>query len=152
MHEVTLHADGSYDPRTGRGGWAAILSTANERKEFYGGATDTSNNRMEVTAILEGLSRLEQPSQVVVVTDSQLAIGWLAQGWKRREPAIRDLLESIERIVRTRGHRVQYRWVRGHSGDVSNERCDRLAAHARLGRRRMEPTKSSVRALCSRGR
>lgn len=132
MEIIKLTTDGSCNPMTRIGGWAAILEGAQgKRVELSGRVLDSTNNLMELTALLEGITALETPSCVTVVTDSQLVIGWLEGGWKRREPGVRALLERIEAKVSAGKHRLNFHWVKGHAGHADNVRCDHLARAAR---------------------
>ena len=86
---------------------------------------------MELTAVLEGLKHIKQPGRVIVVTDSQNVIGWLSQGWKRKDADVCKLVSEIERIAQTRGHTLMFEKVRGHTGHTFNERCHLLVEKAR---------------------
>jgi len=137
---AVLHADGACSGNPGPGGWAFILQAAGIRTEKSGGFRRTTNNRMEITAVLEGLKALEEPSRVDVYTDSQYVVNamnqgwaarWQALGWKRnrKEKALNpdlweDLLELCDR------HDVAFHWTKGHVGHPENERCDRLSKKA----------------------
>lgn len=137
--DFTIYTDGGADPNPGPGGWGAVLlSPGGERRELSGGAAQTTNNRMELTAAIEALGALEQPAQVVLYTDSQyLKQGitswlpaWKRAGWKRKGGALKnvDLWQALAHQVAR--HRVDWRWVKGHSGDRWNERADALASAA----------------------
>ncbi len=137
MKEVTLFTDGACSGNPGPGGWGAILSFGGREKELSGGERETTNNRMELTAVIEGLSALREPCRVTVVTDSQYvyngmtkgwAVGWRARGWKKadKSPALNpDLWEKL--LALSEEHTLNFEWVRGHNGHPENERCDRLA-------------------------
>lgn len=133
---VAIWTDGACSGNPGPGGWGAILVWNGVEKELTGGAADTTNNRMEMTAAVEALSALKRPSAVELHTDSEyLRNGitkWLA-GWKRRgwrtadgKPVKNvDLWQALEAAMAP--HRVVWHWVRGHAGDEMNERADALA-------------------------
>ncbi|MGE4470935.1 MAG: ribonuclease HI [Desulfovibrio sp.] len=135
--EVTIYTDGSCLGNPGPGGWAAVLLCADQRKELAGGFARTTNNRMELRAVIEALTALTRPCNVTLHTDSQyvrnaLTKGWL-QGWKKngwktaaKKPVKnQDLWRALMPLVEK--HQVDFRWVRGHAGDPENERCDVLA-------------------------
>ena len=137
---VTIHTDGSCLGNPGPGGYGVILETLGNRKELSGGYARTTNNRMELLAAITGLEALNQPCRVVLYSDSRYVIdgmdkGWAARwrknGWMRnkREPAVNpDLWQRLLDLCDE--HTVEFRWVRGHSGNADNERCDRLAREA----------------------
>lgn len=133
---VQLFTDGACSGNPGPGGWGAILRFHGVEKELLGGETPTTNNRMEMTAVIEGLNALSRPCVVEVYTDSEYVKkgmtewlrGWKARGWKtadkkpvKNEDLWRQLDEAASR------HRVSWHWVRGHSGHPENERADELA-------------------------
>ena len=137
MKKVYLYTDGSCRRNPGPGGWGAILRYNNKELEISGGAADTTNNRMELLAVIEGLSRLKEPCEVELCTDSKyvadgLSKGW-AEGWKKRgwkkadkSPALNpDLWDRLLTLYNT--HDVKIVWVKGHAGPPENERCDALA-------------------------
>ena len=135
--EVLLYCDGACSGNPGPGGWGALLRYGEHERALSGGAADTTNNRMELTALLEGLRALKEPCTVRVVTDSQYvanginkgwARGWQRNGWRKsdKKPALNaDLWEAL--LAEIGRHEVTVRWVRGHSGHPENERCDRMA-------------------------
>ena len=137
MKKVYLYTDGSCRRNPGPGGWGAILRYNNKELEISGGAADTTNNRMELLAVIEGLSRLKEPCEVVLTSDSKYlvdavnkkwAVGWRQKGWKKSDgkPALNiDLWERLLDLLDM--HRVTLIWVKGHAGHPYNERCDRLA-------------------------
>lgn len=142
--EVQLFTDGACSGNPGPGGWAFILRHPVSGKEIErsGGEANTTNNRMELTAVVEGLSALKRPSSVELLTDS-VYVGkglseWLAKwkknGWRRRDGKRwvdvknDDLWRKLDELLAT--HRVRYTWVAGHSGHDENERCDELAVAA----------------------
>lgn len=136
---VEIFCDGACSGNPGPGGWGTILRCGGVEKELSGGESPTTNNRMELTAAIEGLSALKRPCRVVLTTDSQYLVkgmtewmnGWLKRGWinSKREPVVnRDLWEKLNKLVAI--HSVEWRWVRGHDGHAENERCDELARSA----------------------
>lgn len=133
---VILTTDGSCKPNPGSGGWGCILRYTNGggrevTKELSGGERDTTNNRMEMTAVIQGLAALKRPCRVTVVTDSQIVVGGMT-GWKRNRNV--DLWKRLDEIASR--HAIEWRYVRGHAGHADNERCDELASReARLARR-----------------
>jgi ribonuclease HI len=140
VKEVALHTDGSCFINPGPGGWAAILVYGEHERELSGGDPETTNNRMELLAVIEGLRALKEPCRVTVYSDSQYVVkafaddwiaGWKRRGWKnaKKEPVLnRELWEIlIEEVER---HQVEWVWVQGHAGDAYNERCHELAVAA----------------------
>ena len=133
---VVIHTDGACSGNPGPGGWGAILECNGREKELFGGAPDTTNNRMELTAAIEALSALTRPSAVELHTDSQYLRqgitqwirGWKRNGWKTadKKPVKNiELWQALEALIVR--HKVDWRWVRGHSGHDLNERADALA-------------------------
>ena len=137
MKLVTLYTDGACSGNPGPGGWGAILEYRGYEKEFSGGEESTTNNRMELTAVIEGLSRLKEPCIVELYSDSKYVIdglekGWAASwrrnGWKKadKKPALNpDLWEQLLDLVAR--HDLRYHWIKGHADNPKNERCDQLA-------------------------
>ncbi|HUS57598.1 MAG TPA: ribonuclease HI [Planctomycetota bacterium] len=142
MHKVVIHTDGACRGNPGPGGWAAILQHAERQKELKGAERDTTNNRMEILAAIEGLRALKGACIVEVWTDSQyLKKGftewmpcWKANQWQRKEgkqlkPVKNvDLWQQLDRMAAI--HKVTFHWLRGHNGHPLNERCDQLAEQA----------------------
>lgn len=142
---IIIYTDGACSPNPGNGGWAAILISPghnNRRREISGGEPQTTNNRMEMTAAIEGLRALKRPCNVDLYTDSQYLrqafeknwiSKWLRNGWMttQRTPVLNDDLWKTL-IELTSMHSVAWRWVAGHAGDACNNRCDELAVQARL--------------------
>ncbi|HEX2649564.1 MAG TPA: ribonuclease HI [Burkholderiales bacterium] len=133
---VEIHADGACKGNPGRGGWGVILLSGKNRKEMFGGEALTTNNRMELTAVIEGLSALKKRSRVRVFTDSQYVQKGISEwihSWKRRgwmtadkKPVKNDdLWRRLDELAS--GHEIEWRWVKGHAGNVENERADELA-------------------------
>ena len=137
MKTVTIYTDGACSGNPGPGGWGAILIYGAHRRELSGGEATTTNNRMELTAVIQALSMLKEPCIVDLWSDSKYVIdglekGW-AKGWKRRgwkkadgSPALNPDLwaQALEQEAR---HKITYVWVKGHAGHPENERCDQLA-------------------------
>ena len=138
--EVTIYTDGACSGNPGPGGWGTILSARGVKKELSGGERSTTNNRMELTAVIRGLQALKRPCKVTVVTDSKyvadaVTLGWAkkwkAQGWMRnkKEKALNpDLWEELLTLLSI--HEVTFSWVKGHAGHPGNERCDEMAVAA----------------------
>ena len=135
---VKIYTDGACWGNPGPGGWAAILITPGHRKEINGAEPQTTNNRMEITAALEGLKALNQPSVVQLFTDSSYLVnaatawipGWKARGWKRKDGVLlnADLWQELDREMAR--HEINWTWVKGHAGNRYNERADELANRA----------------------
>lgn len=137
MKHVDIYTDGACRGNPGVGGWGAILVYNGIEKELSGGERETTNNRMELTAVIEALANLKEPCEVTLCSDSKyvidaLQLGW-AEGWKKRgwmkadkKPALNpDLWEKLLALVSK--HKLSYVWVKGHEGHPYNERCDALA-------------------------
>ena len=133
---ITIYTDGSCKGNPGPGGWGAWLSIGGHEKELWGGETLTTNNRMELTAVIEALSAIKRQSSVVIHTDSEYVRqgitawihNWKKRGWKTAQgkPVKNiDLWQRLDAVATT--HVVQWRWVKGHAGDPGNERADGLA-------------------------
>ena len=141
MKSVTLITDGSCLGNPGPGGWAALLRYGEHSRELSGADPETTNNRMEMTAVLEGLSTLREPCRVTIEVDSEYVkkgiTEWMA-GWKRRswktvtkQPVKnQDLWRRLDEAVAR--HDVKWRWVKAHAGHADNNRCDELARAAAL--------------------
>ena len=136
---VRLYTDGSCHGNPGPGGWAAILEYGQQRRELSGNDRETTNNRMEMMAVLEGLRALKESCTVEVWTDSRYVVdgmtswlaGWKARSWKTasRQPVKNeDLWRALD--AESGRHTVSWNWVKGHAGHEQNERCDRLANEA----------------------
>ena len=133
---VYLFTDGACKGNPGAGGWGVLLRYGTHEKELFGGEAQTTNNRMELTAVLSGLKTLNRPCDVVICTDSQYVKNgmeswihnWKKNGWKTagRQPVKNaDLWQQLDEQVAR--HRVRWQWVKGHAGHVENERADALA-------------------------
>ena len=133
---IEIYTDGACSGNPGPGGWGAILRKGTVEKELFGGAVATTNNRMEMTAVIEALRALKQPVAARVHTDSQYVQkgisewihGWKRRGWKTagREPVKNeDLWRELDRLAAA--HTIEWVWVRGHAGHPENERADALA-------------------------
>lgn len=140
MKKVCIYTDGACSGNPGPGGWAAILSCLGREKELSGGERETTNNRMELRAVIEALSALKEPCEVELWTDSQYIAraineGWLAgwkrRGWRRKEGELKnpELWQRLDALLGE--HRVTVNWLRGHDGQEQNERCDALAVAER---------------------
>lgn len=136
MKEVKIYTDGACRGNPGRGGWGAILVYGRFEKELSGGDAETTNNRMELTAAIEGLAALKEPCRVTLYSDSKYLVdaylqgwveSWRAAGWRRGKETLKnpDLWEKLYSL--TEIHEVEFVWVKGHAGHDYNERCDRLA-------------------------
>ena len=135
---LTAHTDGACSGNPGPGGWGVVFSNVQGIivSEHSGHAPATTNNRMETTAVREAVKLTPPGIALEIATDSLNVIGWLSQGWKRKEPNNATLCREIDSLILTHketGGRVSFRHVRGHQGDVLNERADRLATDAAKG-------------------
>ena len=140
MKKVELFTDGACSGNPGPGGWGAVLRFHGKEKELSGGDPQTTNNRMELTAVIEGLAALKEPCEVTLTSDSKYVLdallkgwvySWKKNGWKKadKKPALNvDLWERLLELLEV--HKVDYRWVHGHQGHPENERCDALAVAA----------------------
>ena len=134
--QVVMYTDGACKGNPGVGGWGVSLHYGPHRKELFGGEAETTNNRMELTAAIEGLKQLKQACKVTIYTDSKYVMqgmeewlaGWKARGWKTasKSPVKNvDLWQQLDELVGK--HEVTWQWVKGHVGDEGNERADELA-------------------------
>lgn len=139
MKTVYIYTDGACSGNPGAGGWGAILKYRGAEKELSGAEKMTTNNRMELTAVISALSALKEPCKAIITTDSKYVVdgitkGW-AKSWKRngwiksdKKPALNpDLWEELLRLCEM--HKVEFVWVKGHAGHPENERCDQLAVN-----------------------
>ena len=136
MKSVTIYTDGACSGNPGPGGWGAILRYGDRKKEMSGGAAETTNNRMELTGVIEALSALKEPCHVSLYTDSQYIANainegwlksWIAHNWKRKTGPVKnaDLWKRIVELFEK--HQVEIHWVKGHAENEYNNRCDQLA-------------------------
>ncbi len=135
-HPVDIYADGACKGNPGPGGWGVLLLAGGHERELCGGEAMTTNNRMELTAVIEALSALTRRSRVRVYTDSQYVQkgisewihGWKRRGWltaDRKPVKNADLWRRLDEVAR--GHEIEWHWVKGHAGHAENERADALA-------------------------
>ena len=137
MKSVTIYTDGACSGNPGPGGWGAILRYRNIERAISGGEAETTNNRMELTAVLRAFSLLKEPCEVTLCSDSKyvmdgLSKGW-AESWRRngwrksdKKPALNaDLWQQLLEAVQP--HKIHYQWIKGHAGHPENERCDAMA-------------------------
>ena len=137
MKKVNIYTDGACKGNPGPGGWGAILVYKGIEREMSGGDASTTNNRMELTAVIEALEALKEPCEVELCSDSRYvldaltkgwAVSWRANGWKKadKKPALNS--ELWDRLLTlTERHKMSYVWVKGHEGHPYNERCDAMA-------------------------
>lgn len=137
---IVIYTDGSCldnGKENACGGWAAILTCGNHRREIYGGEVGTKNNRMELKAAIEAVKLIKVPAEITIVTDSQYVCRcfssmreWYNSGWKTKsgaKPKNLDLLQELMEIGKAGHHKFHFQYVQGHSGHPENERCDALA-------------------------
>lgn len=141
MKTVEIFTDGACSGNPGPGGWGAILRYGTVEKELSDGAADTTNNRMELSGVIQALKALKEPCHVILTTDSKYVCdsvnkkwvyGWKAKGWIKsdKKPALNvDLWEQLLPLLER--HEVEFVWVKGHAGHPENERCDQLAVMER---------------------
>lgn len=137
MKNVSIYTDGACSGNPGKGGWGAVLVYNGKEKELSGGNPETTNNRMELTAVIKALEALNEPCNVTLTTDSKYVCdavnkgwvySWMKNGWKKadKKPALNvDLWQELLELLKI--HNVDFVWVKGHNGHQYNERCDRLA-------------------------
>ena len=134
---VTLHTDGACLGNPGPGGWAAILQWGEHESVLSGGLADTTNNQMELMAVIMGLEALKRPESITVVSDSRYVLNgiqswiadWKRNGWKnaKKQPvANQELWQRLD--AATQSHQIDWQWIKGHAGHPLNERCDELAS------------------------
>ena len=151
LPEVIIFTDGGCEPNPGTGGWGVGLISGERRKELHGGAAHTTNNRMEMTAAIKALEALKRPCKVQLHSDSQYLINGISKwihAWKRKnwmrgtKPVLNaDLWQALD--VLNQKHQIQWIWVRGHAGNIWNERCDFLA-QMEIERQRVHSNSRSV--------
>ncbi len=134
---VQIYTDGACTGNPGPGGWAAIVEIGHKKKEIHGNERMTTNNRMELTAVIRALKELEEPADVIIHSDSRYVVDGIEQGWAKswkknnwiksnKKPALNpELWEDLLRLCDK--HHVRFIWVKGHAGNPKNEQCDRLA-------------------------
>ena len=154
---VTIYSDGACEGNPGVGGWAAVLQYGEKRAEISGGELATTNNRMEIRGALEGLRKLKEACEVQFFTDSEYlrngitiwCKAWKRKNWKKGLKPVRnaDLWQALD--AEAGKHRVTWHWVRGHSGDPGNERCDQLAV-AEIAKLKKAHSKEEIAAALSR--
>lgn len=138
MNQIEIYTDGACKGNPGPGGWGVLLRAGALEKELFGGEMGTTNNRMELMAVIEALSALKRPCAVTLYLDSEYVRkgitewihGWKAKGWRTasKQPVKNvELWQRLDDLVHNGGHRIEWRWVKGHSGDPGNERADGLA-------------------------
>ena len=138
MNRIEMFTDGACKGNPGPGGWGVLLRAPGLEKELFGGEAHTTNNRMELTAVIEGLAALKRPCEVDLYLDSQYVrqgitewiTGWKAKGWRTasKQPVKNvDLWQRLDALVSGAGHTIHWHWVRGHAGHEGNERADELA-------------------------
>ena len=124
---IHLYTDGAASGNPGPGGWGAVLCCGDLRKEMSGGFSHTTNNRMELLAVIKGLEAIRwKGARVEVWSDSQYVVNTVTQGWKRKKNG--DLWERYDALARS--FDLSFHWIKGHAGHPENERCDRLAVEA----------------------
>lgn len=152
-HTVDIYTDGACSGNPGPGGYGAVLKYGDITKEISGYAPDTTNNRMEMTAVVEALRQLKRPCNVKLFTDSEYVMkgmtqwlpGWIKKNWmtSQKKPVLnRDLWEEILRL--SQKHRIEWKWIKGHNDHPENERCDYLARNAIKRRRNKEHKKQNT--------
>jgi ribonuclease HI len=138
MNQIEIYTDGACKGNPGPGGWGVLLRSGTTQKELYGGEASTTNNRMELMAVIQALEALKRPCAVTLYLDSQYVLkgitewlpGWKAKGWKTasKQPVKNaELWRRLDDLLKEGGHVGDWRWVRGHNGDPGNERADALA-------------------------
>lgn len=138
LNQVVIYTDGACKGNPGPGGWGVLLQAGPHTKELFGGELGTTNNRMELQAVIEALRALKRPCDVQLFLDSEYVRkgitewihGWKAKGWKTasKQPVKNvELWQELDALVATAGHRIEWRWVKGHAGDPGNEKADELA-------------------------
>ena len=136
MKSIEIFTDGACSGNPGPGGWGAILRYGKTEKEMSGGQLQTTNNQMEVKAVIEALKSLKEPCQITLYSDSQYVVrgmtewvpNWEAQGWRtaaKKPVANQELWQEL--VEQAKRHQIRYQWVKGHAGHPENERCDALA-------------------------
>lgn len=138
--EITIYTDGACSGNPGPGGWAAVLSYGEHRREISGGEPATTNNRMELMGVISALELLKRPCRVQLYSDSQYIVnaitkGWLrswkAKNWRRKDGELKnpELWQRLDKLLAV--HEVTFHWVKGHASNEENNRCDELAVRER---------------------
>ena len=136
MKQVIIYTDGACRGNPGLGGWGALIKFESAEKEIFGGQPDTTNNQMELSAAIEGLAALKEPCSVELFTDSKYVMdgitqwiqNWKKNNWRtaaKKDVKNKELWQKLDQLISQ--HRVQWHWVKGHSGDAGNETADLLA-------------------------
>nr|DAR90846.1 MAG TPA: ribonuclease HI [Caudoviricetes sp.] len=133
MKHVEIYTDGACKGNPGRGGWGCILTYNGHERELFGGEAQTTNNRMELQAVIEGVKALKEPCNLTIYSDSQYVVqamtkwlpGWKAKNWKGVKNV--DLIQELDRLLFVGRHYATFVKVKGHSGHIMNERADALA-------------------------
>ena len=137
---VTLYTDGACSGNPGAGGWACVLEYQGVQKQMSGGAAETTNNQMELMAVIVGLEAIKKPAEVNIISDSKYVVdafnnnwieGWIKKGWKTAGKTPVKNVDLWQRLLHAKSqHDVTFTWVKGHAGHEYNERCDFLAVSA----------------------
>jgi ribonuclease HI len=138
MNHVEIYTDGACKGNPGPGGWGALLLSGNAEKELFGGEAGTTNNRMELRAVIEALTALKRPCRITLHLDSEYVRkgitewihGWKARGWltaDKKPVKNAELWRQLDGLLAQGGHQIEWRWVKGHAGNPGNERADALA-------------------------
>ncbi len=138
MKTVIIHTDGACKGNPGPGGWGVLLESGEHTRELFGGEAQTTNNRMELMAVIQALGALKRPCRGEIHLDSEYVRkgitewvqGWKAKGWRTasKQPVKNaDLWQQLDQLVQTGGHDLSWHWVKGHAGHAGNERADALA-------------------------
>jgi ribonuclease HI len=138
VNSVEIYTDGACKGNPGPGGWGVLMKSGATEKELFGGERLTTNNRMELMAVIQALQALKRPCAVTLYVDSQYVLkgmtewlpGWKAKGWRTatKQPVKNvELWQALDELVNKSGHAIDWHWVRGHDGNAGNERADVLA-------------------------
>ncbi|KAF1020455.1 MAG: Ribonuclease HI [Paracidovorax wautersii] len=138
MNHVEIYTDGACKGNPGPGGWGALLLSGSAEKELFGGEANTTNNRMELRAVIEALSALKRPCRITLHLDSEYVRkgitewihGWKSRGWltaDKKPVKNAELWRQLDAVLAQSGHDIEWRWVKGHAGNPGNERADGLA-------------------------
>jgi len=122
-NDIIIHTDGACKGNPGPGGWGTVIEQNGNQQKLSGSEPQTTNNRMEMTAVIKGLEAVDPSAKVLISSDSTYVINTMTKGWKRK--VNHDLWDQLDRLVKNRD--ISWRWVRGHSGDRGNELADALA-------------------------